>query len=473
MELMLHILKIFRRQLPKRLFKIETIIAFLIACMIIFVVYATTKVIENVIDASAYNSTMGIYLVSLFAVAVLTFRFFFEEDISPGYFSYKKMGLPNKRVAKIFLVTSQLSIYNLYFFFVGITLIWKWKSAWLLLLLFILILCTNTIDKVFKQLSTKYSKIGIPYCILIIGLFSLMFHFNTFNKLASSFSPATMLLCTTVIFLLFNFGCYKIFCSTLNYDFHRIKNRKLFWSSERHITKLTHAWIKADILFLIRVPRMRNLRIGFLFLIITYGIFQFRNNQSDSLLNPLQTFIYMSFLTSYYGQNFLSWDTNYISFILSNSSTSRLYIYVKSKYYTLCIMTTISYLFILLITCLTNITVNTFVSVSTIYIYCLASLPLLFISTGVSNKLKIDLKQKSTMSHWTDGSSIPRFPFLLFYGVSSASFILFHTYDLVNLYYYSLIFISVLLILFHRKILKHASKRIALSKKEIYHRFNY
>ncbi|MBX3240802.1 MAG: hypothetical protein KIT80_23075 [Chitinophagaceae bacterium] len=444
----------------------------LIAILVVFLAFLLIQMMERLFHIPTGNSTFGFWLVSVFALVSLVFRLFLEGNATSEYFTYRKIGLSNKKIAKIFLIVTQINTHNLCFFLLGVGLIWKWQSPWLFSLLFILVLCTNIIDKLVKQLYIKYDIVGFAYCTLLAGLFVLTLNVNNFNKIVSLFSPTEILLLVLMVFLLLNFIGYKVVKYTFDYEYSGIKKSEL-WIARELTNKLTYAWIQVTTLLLLRVPRIKGLWIGFFFLLIAYGSVQFRGDQSASMLNFLQTFIYMVFLTAFYGQKFLSWDSSYISFVLSNSDSSGLYDYIKSKYYTLCILTTISYLFIFLITFFSNATNEILIEVSVLYLYCLSSLPILFIIIGTRNKLKIDLKQKSMMAHWRDGSSIPSLSFFLYYGISSALYMLFYIFDLVIFYYYLLVFVSLLLILFHLKIIRYIGRQMEAKKKEIYYRFNY
>ncbi|MBX9783006.1 MAG: hypothetical protein K2X48_06920 [Chitinophagaceae bacterium] len=412
-----------------------------------------------------------LFFIPFFSILVLLCRFFLQGASYFNSFTFKKIGVSKNILNKAHLIILQINLFNIYFLFIGILILWGWGLSFTLtsiLSVILSVLCTCLLNNIIKQLSVLYSFVNYLYGVMLFC--SIVFFFE-FSSTVIQISLGYVFIALLVGFILLMICEIKILSLTLSYEYLKFSNIKITWLKANR--NLMFAWINIDFALLLRVKRMRNIWLGYFFILVMYVVSLLGKGVHDDFFIFSLTFFSLFFLCAYYGQNFISWDSSYISFILINTGVENISSYVKARFYTLCFLISISFFCMLSINVIFFPSLKNFLDVTLLYIYCLSTLPLLFITTGLNNRRKISLKEKSIFSHWSDGSSIPGIPFLLFFTFTLAIFIFFDSIGKKQQFFYILSIVSFSLFLFHPYFLSKVTKKIQKNKHDIYNRFNY
>ncbi|WP_407528441.1 hypothetical protein [Lacibacter sp. MH-610] len=186
---------------------------------------------------------------------------------------------------------------------------------------------------------------------------------------------------------------------------------------------------------------MKSLWIGFSLIIFIYTSYTNRSYNENSTYPFFYTLFSLIFLTSYYGQNYISWDSSSLSIVLFTNDKIKINKYINGKYLTMALLTSISFIVLLIINII-RLSLNIeLIKLTILYIYSTICLPPLYLYFGLSNNFKINLREKSILSHWDDKSSIPQLSFLIFIAFTCLTYFIF---DLTNTADYAYVFFLIL-----------------------------
>lgn len=435
------------------------------------VCYISIYIAENVINKSKfleYLSNGSFYTYSL--LSMLLVRIIFQNPTNFDLFTLKKLGISEQKINTVFPIISQLNLYNIFFAFVGLSILLTWADTPISIDIFLLvltILITNQINSILKYFVPKY----FILLLLIIPLLfpKLLSYFKTslyFNSYAAYY-----ILLLLVIYLVINLIAIKSHQYTLSYDYYRNNNpsNSLFQISKN----LTWSWTVKDFLLLLRVKRMKNSWISFILILFIYTSYTNRSYNENSIYSFFYTLFSLIFLGSYYGQNCISWDSSNLSLIFFASDKNKIQKYVNGKYLSMVSLITISFIVLFIINSIRLTPYIELIKLSILYLYSAICLPPLFLYFGLSNNFNINLREKSILSHWNDRTSMPQASFFMFIIFTCMIYFIFD-WTISNTYAYVIfLVISLIILLLKKLIITNISNKLLKIKQLLFEKLTH